>query len=157
VSPTAFDDRVVTFDPNGLEMLSEKDCLQLLRSAAIGRLALSVRALPVVLPVTFVLLPDAILVCTGAETRFDQACDQAVVAFEVDGFDPATQTGWSVLVQGTATVLTAPAELHEATRVGLTPWGNPHADSFVKVGLDLVTGRRLGGWYWASGLPEPLR
>ncbi len=144
----------MTFDRNGLEMLSEEDCLLLLGSASIGRLALSVRALPVVLPVNFALLPDGILICTGAEARLDQACDQAVVAFEVDGFDPITQTGWSVLVQGTASVLTAPAELHDATRVGLAPWGTPHGDSFVKVGLDLVTGRRLGSWYWARGLPE---
>ena len=35
--------------------------------------------------------------------------------------------------------------------------GNPEADTFVKVSLDLVTGRRLGGWHWARGLPEPTR
>ena len=76
------------------------------------------------------------------------------MAFEVDGFDPIRETGWSVLVQGVASVLTGPDELHEAERLGLVPWGNPQGDSFVKVALELVTGRRLGGWYWARGLPE---
>ncbi len=147
----------MTFDRNGLETLAEDECMRLLRSAAIGRLALSVRALPVVLPVNFALASDGIVIRTGAGTKLDQACDHAVVAFEVDGFDPITQTGWSVLVQGTASVLSAPAELHDADQLGLAPWGNPHADSFVKVGLDLVTGRRLGGWYWARGLPDPMR
>jgi uncharacterized protein len=150
------DDPGVTFDRNGLETIGQDECLQLLSSARIGRLALSVRALPVVLPVNFALAPDGIVIRTGAETKLDQACDHAVVAFEVDGFDAITETGWSVLVQGTATVLSAPAELHDVTLLGLAPWGNPHADAFVKVGLDLVTGRRLGGWYWGRGLPEAL-
>ncbi len=147
----------MNFDRNGLETIDPDECLRLLGTAAIGRLALSVRALPVVLPVNFALAHDGVVIRTGKDANLDQACDQTVVAFEVDGFDPIVQAGWSVLVQGTASVLTAPAELHDASQLGLAPWGNPHADSFVKVGLDLVTGRRLGGWYWARGLPEPTR
>ena len=147
----------MTFDRNGLETIEEAECLRLLESAAVGRLALSVRALPVVLPVNFALMSDGILIRTGAGTKLDQACDRAVVAFEVDGFDPIAKVGWSVLVQGTASVLTAPAELHEAAQVGLAPWGNPRADSYVKIALDLVTGRRLGGPHWSSGLAAPLR
>ena len=143
-------------DGNGLETISEEECLLLIGSAAIGRLAISVRALPVVLPVSFALTPDGILIRTGADRKLDQACDQTVVAFEVDGFDPVSQTGWSVLVQGSASVLTTPAELHEAARIGLAVWGNPQAESYVRVALDLVTGRRLSGWHWLRGLPEAL-
>jgi uncharacterized protein len=146
----------MTFDRNGFETIGEDECLRLLGCASIGRLALSVRALPVVLPVNFVLTVDGVLIRTAAETKLDQACDRAVVAFEVDSFDPVSQAGWSVLVQGMASVLTSPAELHEAVRLGLAPWGNPRGDTFVKVGLDLLTGRRLGGSYWTRGLPEAL-
>ena len=114
----------MNFDRNGLETIEEDECLRLLGSAAIGRLALSVRALPVVLPVNFALADDGIVIRTGAGTKLDQACDQTVVAFEVDRFDTMSpRTGWSVLVQRRASVLTAAAELHDANQQGLAPWG----------------------------------
>jgi len=144
----------VDFDRNGLALLDAGECRALLGTSAIGRLALSVQALPVVLPVNFTLMPDGILIRTGAGSKFDQACDHAVVGFEIDGYDTTSQTGWSVLVQGQARVLQAPAELADAHSAGLTPWGNPSADTFIKVSLDIVTGRRLGGWYWPHGLPH---
>ena len=140
-------------DRSGLVLLEHDECLSFLAGASIGRLALSIQALPVVLPVNFALVTDGILIRTGAGALFDQACDRAVVGFEIDGFDRVSHTGWSVLVQGQARLLEAPAELVEAHRVGLTPWGNAAADTFVKVSLDLVTGRRLGGWYWPHELP----
>ena len=96
---------LVEFDRNGLALLDPKECRALLGTSAIGRLALSVHALPVVLPVNFTLVSDGILIRTGAGSKFDQACDQAVVGFEIDGYDSMSQTGWSVLVQGHARVL----------------------------------------------------
>jgi nitroimidazol reductase NimA-like FMN-containing flavoprotein (pyridoxamine 5'-phosphate oxidase superfamily) len=143
-------------DPNGLEVLAPDECRELLGSASIGRLALSVRALPVVLPVSFALVPDSLLVITGGGDSFEAACDHAVVAFETDGINVVNHTGWSVLVQGEATVLRGPAELAEARRLGLSSWGRPDAERYVKIGLELVTGRRLGGWDWKAGLP-PVR
>ena len=144
----------MSIDGNGLETIERTECLRLLGSVAIGRLALSIRALPVVLPCNFGLTPDGIVIRTGGGPELDQACDQAVVAFEVDGLDPIDETGWSVLVQGLATVLTGPADLEAACQLELAPWDNPQGDSFVRVPLDLVNGRRLGHWYWARGLPE---
>ncbi len=141
------------FDHLGLETIDETECRALLASATIGRIALSVRALPVVLPVNFALLEESILIRTGGGSKFDAACHEAVVAFEVDGFDALSHTGWSVLVQGQARVVQSPAELAEAHRARLTAWANPAADDYVKVSLDLITGRRLGEWYWGHGLP----
>jgi nitroimidazol reductase NimA-like FMN-containing flavoprotein (pyridoxamine 5'-phosphate oxidase superfamily) len=143
-----------SFDRNGLQVIEEGECRELLATAAIGRLALSVEALPVVLPVNFALQTDGILIRTGGGTKFDAACDQSVVAFEVDGFDAMSHTGWSVLVQGHARILHAPTELHEARLAGLEPGANPAAEAYVKIGLDLITGRRIGGWYWTRpGVP----
>jgi len=143
----------VPYDRNGLETIDEPGCRALLATAAIGRLALSYRALPIVLPVNFAVCGDAILIRTGAGAKFEAACHQSVVAFEVDGFDSLNHTGWSVLVQGRARVLHGPAELDDARQVGLTPWANPNADAYVTIGMDLVTGRRLGAWYRSPALP----
>ena len=141
------------YDRNGLETIDEQECRALLATATIGRLALSYQALPIVLPVNFALYHDGILIRTGGGAKFEAACHQAVVAFEVDGFEILSHTGWSVLVQGRARVLEAPAELDDARQVGLTPWANPEAEAYVKIGMDLVTGRRLGSWYWGPALP----
>ncbi len=146
----------MSIDPNEPEPITQGDCIRLLGSAAIGRLALSIHALPVVLPCSFGLALDGIVIRTGGGPEFDQACDQAVVAFEVDGFDPILETGWTVLVQGLATVLTGPLELDVASQLELAPWGDPPGESFVRVPLDLVTGRRLGHWYGLAACPRRL-
>src|SRR3954471_23813204 len=96
------DDRDMDLDRSGVAVLELEECLDLLAASAIGRLALSVRALPVILPVNFALMADGILIRTGAGSLFDQACNRAVVGFEVDGYDAMSHLGWSVLVQGQA-------------------------------------------------------
>ena len=72
------------------------------------------RALPVVLPVSFVLTPEALVVATGGGAVLEAACDHAVVALETDGIDPMSRIGWSVLVQGEATIVRGPGELADA-------------------------------------------
>ncbi len=141
------------FDRNGVEIIDEVGCHRLLAQGSVGRLALSVRALPVVLPVNYLLVDEGILIRTGAGTKLDAACDGAVVAFEIDGVDIVSHTGWSVLVQGTARVLRSPVELAEASRAALAPWANPRADRYVVVSLDVLSGRRIRGWYWGGVLP----
>ncbi len=74
-------------DRNGLEVLDERECRTLLEGVSIGRVGLSIRAMPVVLPVNFALLPDAVVVCTSPGSKLEAACNQAIVAFQADGVD----------------------------------------------------------------------
>ena len=112
----------MTRDRNGLEVLSRQDCLQLLDRAHVGRIAVSIGALPVVLPVNFALLDGDILIRTGRGTKLDAAATNAVVAFEVDGVDAFYHTGWSVLVQGIAEEITDNDELERAKAVPSSLW-----------------------------------
>ena len=98
------------FDRNGLEVLSRAECLRLLGGARIGRVGLSMGALPAVLPVNFTLVDDAIVLRTAAGSKLDAALANSVVAFEVDSIDPMYHTGWSVLVQGVASEVVDPAD-----------------------------------------------
>ena len=128
----------------GSEMcIRDRECRVLLGGVNIGRVGLSIRALPVVLPVNFTLLLDALVVCTSPGSKFEAACNRAIVAFEADGVELESRTGWSVLVQGRATVIDQPTELREGSGLSLAPWGNPDAESFVRIGLDVVSGRRV--------------
>jgi hypothetical protein len=42
-------------------------------------------------------------------------------AFEVDGIEPAAETGWSVIVQGPIEEITSTAEIHRLERLELHP------------------------------------
>jgi uncharacterized protein len=129
-------------DRDGLEVLSRQDCLQLLEQTHVGRIAVSIGALPVVLPVNFALFDGDILIRTGRGTKLDAATINAVVAFEIDGIDPYYHTGWSVLVQGIAEEITDKTELTRAKAVPLTPWAGVDGH-YLRVSAQIMSGRRL--------------
>ncbi|MDQ4096535.1 MAG: pyridoxamine 5'-phosphate oxidase family protein [Actinomycetota bacterium] len=130
-------------DRNGLEVLNRDDSLRLLETTTLGRLGLTSGALPTVLPVNFRLDGDRILIRTGAGSKLSAATRNAVVAFEADCFDPADQSGWSVVVTGVAREVTDPAELARLSAVAIPRWA-PHGDGrVVAISTELVSGRRL--------------
>jgi nitroimidazol reductase NimA-like FMN-containing flavoprotein (pyridoxamine 5'-phosphate oxidase superfamily) len=131
-------------DRNGLQVLGREECFGLLGNAVIGRLGLSSGALPVVLPVNFLVDGDRVLIRTSPGTKLDRALAGAVVAFEVDDFDPLSHTGWSVLVTGVANVVDDADDLARIRRLPLAHWAHGAADRVVAVSAEIVTGRRLG-------------
>jgi uncharacterized protein len=90
-----------------------------------------------VLPVNFVLSGDAVVFRTGPGDKL-RGLGQGPVSFEVDAYDPATRTGWSVLVHGVAHPL-APSE---AARLALEPWAGGDKPIWVRVEPASITGRR---------------
>ena len=79
----------VEVDRNGLEVLDRQECLRLLATATIGRIGITLGALPVILPVNFRLVDDRIVFRTGVGTKLDAATCNTIVAFEVDAVDPS--------------------------------------------------------------------
>jgi uncharacterized protein len=132
----------VILDRNGLEVVPRAECLHLLAEAHVGRIALSIGALPVVLPVNFAVLDDDILIRTALGTKLEAAATNAVVAFEVDSFDPIYHTGWSVLAQGIAKEVTDPVELERARRAPLVPWAR-NDGHYVRISTEVLSGRRV--------------
>ena len=65
-----------------------------------------------------------------------------MVAYEADEIDPATRTGWSVVVTGTATRVADPAELARYQRL-LTPWIDAAMRQLVRIRPEIVSGYRL--------------
>ena len=130
-------------DRNGLEVLAREDCLQLLRGARIGRVAVSVDALPAVLPVNFTMVGDDVVFRTKPGAKLDAALANNVVAFEADDVDPTYHTGWSVLVQGLASEVVDPGDLDRARRAPLRAWAGDGRDRFVRIASKCVSGRRI--------------
>ncbi|MET7680426.1 pyridoxamine 5'-phosphate oxidase family protein [Streptomyces sp. NPDC005423] len=142
---------------DGFRELERPECLRLLARVPVGRIVHTRQALPAVLPVNFSLHEDgAVLLRTSAASELVRAIDGAVVAFEADEVDAAAHSGWSVVVTGTATVVTDPAEHERLARTGPRSWVPDPADVFVRVEAELVTGRELVGGrplYGLNGLP----
>ena len=135
-------------DRNGLEVLDRDECLRLLASATLGRIGFTSGALPTVLPVNFHLDGERILVRTGRGSKLDAALQDAVVAFEVDDFDPIDHSGWSVAVTGVATEVSDPTEL-DAARHGRWPAGRRRETrQCIAISTEFVSGRRI-----AAGSP----
>lgn len=126
------------------ERLTRQECLRLLGSVPIGRVGLSIAALPVVLPVRFALLDDDVVFRAVIGTRLYEAATEAVLAFEADQHDPHGTSGWSVLVQGRSGELDDAAELARAQALGVQPWTRDDtADRFIRITSTVVTGRRF--------------
>ena len=133
----------MTLIDNGLEILSPAQCRDLLGRAAVGRVAVTVAALPAIFPVNFALLDDQIVFLTGEGTKLQAALERAVVAFQIDHFDEATASGWSVMAIGVAEEITDAAEVRAAEAMGLRPFATGDRSHFVKIRPEFLSGRRI--------------
>jgi hypothetical protein len=70
----------------------------------VGRLALSVRALPVILPVQYYLRGHGLAACLGHHSIPARSLNDTIVAFTADAIDPGARSGWSVQIQGRSSV-----------------------------------------------------
>lgn len=125
-----------------VEVLSEDECLALLAEGRVGRVGVTIAAMPAILPVNYALLGRTIVFRTAAGTKLRAALAHTVIAFEVDHIDDQSHAGWSVLVVGMAQELTG-RQRDEALALPLDPWAEGERDHFVGVAPDVVSGRRL--------------
>lgn len=125
-----------------LEVLTEDECFALLADRSVGRVGVTIGAMPAILPVNYALHGRTVVFRTAEGTKLQAAIQHAVVAFEVDDIDEREHRGWSVLVVGMATELTG-ARREEALALPLEPWAPHGRDHVVAIAADLVSGRRL--------------
>ncbi len=134
-------------DRNGLEILDPDECTRLLAGASFGRIAITVGALPTILPINYRLVGDRIVFRTSPGTKLDAATREAVVAFEIDSIDPVTHTGWSVVVTGVAREVSDPEDRVRLHGAPIPRWAPSGGERLVALSTDLVSGRRLApGW-----------
>ena len=132
-------------DRNGLEMLDREECLRLLAEVEVGRVGITTEALPVVLPVNFVLDGERIVFSSAPGTKLYVAATGAQVAFEADDVDAGARRGWSVCVTGPATVVQDEGEAERLRALPLDSWAPAGEESFIVIEPQVVTGRRVHG------------
>jgi hypothetical protein len=103
--------------------ISRRECLDLLAQAKVGRVAFVHGALPEVIPVCYAVAGETVVFgLHGAAPFAPQVEEEAVVAFQVDSFDPERQSGWHVRAVGSFRPAVTPDELAVAGAVVPEPW-----------------------------------
>lgn len=127
------------------ETLDRAECLRLLGTVPVGRIGVSIGALPAILPVNFAVVGDRVVIRTVPGTKLDAATRRAVVAFEVDSYAPDGTSGWSVVVQGVCTEVTDADERAALAASDLRAWAfdGGVATRFVRIDLSFISGRRF--------------
>lgn len=129
---------------SGLEILSCDECQALLHAGQVGRLAVASHGEPEIFPVNYAMDGGNVVFRTAPGTKLDAAVRTSRVAFEVDGIDPQTETGWSVIVRGRADEVLRASERRRLEELPLRPWADGEKDNWLFIRAEIVSGRRVG-------------
>jgi len=127
-----------------LQPISRTRALALLGSARIGRLVFTHQGVPAIRPVNHLVEGESVIVrlTSGAALTAAAGRGGVEVAYEADSIDPQTQLGWSVIVVGTARLLTD-ENAAARYRSRLRPWISGTADDVITITAQVVTGYQL--------------
>jgi nitroimidazol reductase NimA-like FMN-containing flavoprotein (pyridoxamine 5'-phosphate oxidase superfamily) len=127
-----------------IEILSEEECVDLLRSRRLGRIALTDHGQPLIFPVNYAADDRAVVFRTAPGMKLTGS-PMSKVAFEVDEVDAAAGTAWSVMVQGVAYEITSALDrLSERLReLVVEPMAPGERQRWVAVMRHEISGRRF--------------
>jgi nitroimidazol reductase NimA-like FMN-containing flavoprotein (pyridoxamine 5'-phosphate oxidase superfamily) len=125
-------------------VLSREDCLRLLASNSFGRLAVAMDS-PVIRPVNYVFdeASQSVVFRTADGSKFHAMLVNGNAAFEIDGIDQGSRTGWSVIIGGMTEEITSPSELRRLEHIGLETWTPGRQAHWMRIRAWTVTGRRI--------------
>ena len=133
----------MTSDHIGSVVLSTSECLELLRSDTVGRLAVSIREHPDIFPINYVVDHGCVVFRTAEGTKLAGAVLGRGVAFEADGVDEEAGEAWSVVMKGRAVELEGMYDVLDALDLPLFPWHAAPKHRFVRIEPVEISGRRF--------------
>ena len=119
------------------------ECLRLLKSVPVGRVAFSRNAMPAMEPVRFAVDSGHIFIAVSLVSALCPVLQHCVVAFQADSLGDASQSGWTVTVVGHAGEVHDPALTARLRGMGLSSWAATETDRFMHISPGIVTGQRL--------------
>jgi nitroimidazol reductase NimA-like FMN-containing flavoprotein (pyridoxamine 5'-phosphate oxidase superfamily) len=123
--------------------LSEPECHALLAANRVGRVLVSLDAMPAAFPVNYAVLGDDIVFRTAPGTKLSAAVEHTVLGFEVDDVDFVHRSGWSVLAVGMSRVVTDEGEIAELDCLDLDSWWSLPFARYVRIEVQRITGRHI--------------
>lgn len=128
---------------NGMTILSDAECWELLARAPYGRLAVAVNRFPDIFPINFASDGRAIYFVTASGSKLLSLVTDARVTFEIDGFDEAAGEAYSVVVHGTARTLRSGEDRDYVDGLGLHPWSLHEKPWYVRIDVESMSGREF--------------
>ena len=126
-----------------VEELAERECLELLGTKQVGRVAHNDPEGPVVVPVNYVVQDGMVLFRIAPYSSLADRLRDGPASFQVDHVDEDARTGWSVLVRGHATRANSWALPEADSRP--TPWAEGGRNLHVRLSPHHISGVRLIG------------
>lgn len=128
-------------DGNPVLELDDEQSWKLLDASKHGRLVVSVAGEPDIFPVNYVTADRKLYFRTAPGNKLAQLTINSSVLFETDGI--FSDEAWSVVLRGTARVLTHSAELAAAEELGLKTWVPTLKDFYVEIVPTSLSGRHF--------------
>lgn len=126
-----------------VEPLEPAECMRLLTSVRLGRVAWVAAVGPQLLPVNHSVLDGNVFFRTDLYSSLAEGTRTGTVAFEADELDDRMLSGWSVLILGRAEHVVDPAEMAELFPRMEQPWAPGSRPLVARIIPTQVTGRRF--------------
>jgi nitroimidazol reductase NimA-like FMN-containing flavoprotein (pyridoxamine 5'-phosphate oxidase superfamily) len=98
---------------------------------------------PQILPVTYAYYAKTIVFRTSPYGVLSSLGRHTRVAFEIDDIDEERESGWSVLVLGSAERVTREYTLTSLWKDGPVPWAEGTRNLFIMITPETITGRAV--------------
>jgi len=128
-------------DGNPVLELDDEQSWKLLEATKHGRLVVSVAGEPDIFPVNYLTSDRKVYLRTAPGNKLAQLTINSRVLLETDGI--LSDEAWSVVLRGTARVLTNAAELAVVEELGLKSWVPTLKDFYVEIVPTSVSGRHF--------------
>jgi len=135
----------VPMDHSGLRVLGTDECLQRIRATAVGRVAFTRAGEVILLPVHHVVRGMEIFFRTSGGSKIEAAADHDPMGFEVDDYDAASATGWSVTASGVASLVDEDELTDELEALDGPSWsiGDSSSAVWVRIRPNEISGREI--------------
>lgn len=128
-------------DGNPVLELDDEQSWKLLEATKHGRLVVSVAGEPDIFPLNYLVSDRKIYLRTAPGNKLAQLTINSRVLLETDGI--LSEEAWSVVLRGTARVLTNSTELAAVEELGLKTWVPTLKDFYVEIVPTSVSGRHF--------------
>jgi nitroimidazol reductase NimA-like FMN-containing flavoprotein (pyridoxamine 5'-phosphate oxidase superfamily) len=131
--------------PRQTKELTRYEAMRRLGSVQLGRIVFTHHAMPAIRPVNHIVDDGQVIIRShegSAIVTRASAGQGTVVAYEADEIDPASHTGWSVVVTGLAHLVHDPQQAARYTET-LQPWVRGEMSYVIRIDPHVITGFEL--------------
>jgi uncharacterized protein len=127
-----------------IEPMDQHECLTALGTVDVGRVAVTIGALPAIRPIRYAIHGGHAVFRANPLSRLRAAAEDQIVAFQADHAGLPNGVGWTVDVRGRCYRVTSPELLERLEALALPAWHQADSrDVFLRIPLEHMSGHRV--------------